>query len=532
MKGHAREVTHTLADELRRAARDSADRPFLRMMQGEWTFAEIDRQSDLAASALARQGVGKGDVVSLMLPNCLEFVVLWFALAKLGAVMAPINTAFRGQILLDAANLVESRLLVAHAGLREQWHPQRSGFATIETVIVVGGGATSAGELAYAELLEGAREAAPLPPPPVTWSDPCVLLYTSGTTGRSKAAIISHRFALAHGSAVIDGLGLRADDVLYCPYPLFHLDASVMTIVPALLLRATAAIGERFSLSRYWDEVRALKATVFDFMGATLTMLWKQPRSPADRDHRARLGWGVPLPEWAQEFEARFGCRLVELYGATEIGAMIYTPQDEPRRRGTCGKVIEGWEAKILAADGSEAPPNEPGELVVRGTAPGLIMDGYFGMPDATREALREGWFHTGDILRRDADGYFYFVGRRKDMVRRRGDNISAAEVELVIETHPDVLECAVYGVPSELTEEEVMAAVVRRPGAALSATAFWQYCKEKLPRFMIPRYVRFVSALPKTPTDKVEKFRLAKEGPTPDTIDREREAINEGRGA
>lgn len=523
MPGAPRDDTQTWAGELRRAAREAPDRPFLRMTSGEWTFLDMEIQSDVAAAALARLGVGKGEVVSLMLPNCPELVVLWFAIAKLGAVMAPLNTAFRGRILLDAANLVESRLLFAHAGLRDLWGPACGDLQTIRTVIVVGADAAGAGEVGYAAFLDAARGAAPPPAPAITFSDPCLLLYTSGTTGRSKAAIISHRFVLAQAAGVIAGLRLREDDVLYCPYPLFHLDASVMTVAPALLLRTTAAIGERFSVSRYWEEVRALKATVFDFMGATLTMLWKQPASPADRDNRARLGWGVPMPDWAPEFEARFGCRLVELYGSTEVGAIIYTPQDEPRRKGACGKVLDGWQAKIVDADGMEAAPGEPGELIVRGTAPGVIMDGYFGMADATREAIRDGWFHTGDVLKRDADGFFYFVGRRKDMVRRRGDNISAAEVELVIEAHPDVLECAVYGVPSELTEEEVMVAVVLRPGSTLSACGLSRHCEEKLPRFMLPRYVRFLPVLPKTPTDKVEKFRLQAEGPTADTFDRDK---------
>jgi crotonobetaine/carnitine-CoA ligase len=185
--------------------------------------------------------------------------------------------------------------------------------------------------------------------------------------------------------------------------------------------------------------------------------------------------------------------------------------------------VLDGWEARIVDAKGNEAAPGEPGELIVRGKVPGLITDGYIGMKGATREAIRDGWFHTGDILKRDGDGFFYFVGRRKDMVRRRGDNISSAEVEFVIEAHPDVLECAVYGVPSELTEEEVMVAVVLRPGSTLSATGLWHYCEEKLPRFMVPRYIRFLPALPKTPTDKVEKFRLAAEGQPAGAFDRER---------
>lgn len=521
MKTAGCDFAASLAAELGRAAAAAPDRPFLRMMHGEWSYRQIDEASGRVAAGLYRMGVRQRQTVSLMLPNCVEFVIVWFALAKLGAVTAPVNTAFRGPALVDALNLVESRLLIAHASLREQWAEARPHLATIETVITVGGSRATGGDLRY-EALQSADDA-DRPAATVAFNDLCLLLYTSGTTGASKAAMISHRFVLAQAAGVIEGLGLRDDDVLYCPYPLFHLDAAVMTIAPALLLRGVAAIGERFSVSRYWDEMRALKATVFDFMGATLTMLWKQPASDRDRDHCARLGWGVPMPEWAPQFEHRFGCRLVELYGSTEAGAIIYTPLDEPRRLGSCGKPLDRWTVRLLDEDGFEVPVGMPGELVVRPNEPSLIMDGYYRMPDATLAAFRNLWFHTGDILRQDADGFLYFVGRRKDMVRRRGENISAAEVELGIEMHADVVECAVIGVPSDMTEEDVMACVVVRPGASLAPAALAEHCAARMARFMVPRYIRLMDALPKTPTDKVEKFRLQAEGVTPDTWDRER---------
>jgi crotonobetaine/carnitine-CoA ligase len=249
-------------------------------------------------------------------------------------------------------------------------------------------------------------------------------------------------------------------------------------------------------------------------------MLWKQPPSPGDREHVARLGWGVPLPAWAPNFEARFGCQLVELYGSTEAGVMIYTPLDKPRRPGSCGRAIGPFEVALQDEDGFTLGPDATGELVIRALEPGLLMAGYYGMPEASLQAFRNLWFHTGDLLRQDADGYLYFVGRRKDMVRRRGENISAAEVEQVIEAHPAVLSCAVYGVPSELTEEEVMACVVLRPGERPDAPALTTWCAARMARFMVPRYLRFAESLPKTPTDKVEKFRLQQDGITADTYD------------
>ena len=517
----------SLGQALRAAAADVPDQPFIRMASGEWTYGWLDAESDRVAAGLHAQGVRQGDNVSLLLPNCITFAVLWFALAKLGAVTAPVNTAFRGAALRDAVDLVQSRLVITDATLYPALAEVLPVLPLISQLVLVGDDGLAAGPptstpscLPYEALRQIKPDATTLPRPVVGFADLCLLLYTSGTTGRSKAAMIPHRFVLGHARLMVEGLGLRPDDVLYCPYPMYHLDAAVMTIAPALLLRGVAAIGERFSVSRYWDEMRAFKATVFDFMGATLTMLWKQPPSPRDREHVARLGWGVPLPVWAPEFEARFGCRLVELYGSTEAGVMIYTPLDQPRRPGSCGRPIGPFEVALQDEDGFTLGPGSTGELVIRAQEPGLLMAGYYGMPEASLQAFRNLWFHTGDLLRQDADGYLYFVGRRKDMVRRRGENISAAEVEQVIESHPAVLSCAVYGVPSELTEEDVMACVVLRPGERPDAPALAAWCATRMARFMVPRYLRFAENLPKTPTDKVEKFRLQQTGITADTYD------------
>lgn len=502
---------HSLWEELAHAAADSPNAPFLRMVTGEWTYGQMLRQASTVSAGLRRLGVAAGSNVSLLLPNCAEFVIAWFALTRLGAVTAPVNTAAQGGLLRDALALVGSEVLIVHDLLWPQFEAVRAELPGIRAVIVVG--QAPAGTQAWSELLDNGPEKEQ--PHSAHFSDLCLLLYTSGSTGRSKAVRISHRFVLRQARGVIEGLGLRPDDVLYCPYPLFHLDAAVMTVAPALLMRGVAAIGERFSVSRYWDEVRTLQATVFDFMGATITMLWKQPPSPRDRDHRARLGWGVPLPSWAPEFEQRFGCRLVELYGSTEVGAILYTPLDAPPRPGSCGKLRGPWRVMLADADGFEVPVGIPGELLVRPEEPSVLMDGYWGQPQESLAALRNQWFHTGDILRRDEDGWFYFVGRSKDIVRRRGENISAAEVEQSIEEHPAILECAVIGVPSELTEEDVMAWVVLRPEQHLAPHDIADWCRERMAAFMVPRFIRIVEQLPKTPTDKVEKTRLREQGCT-----------------
>ncbi len=351
----------------------------------------------------------------------------------------------------------------------------------------------------------------PVAPVEVSFADRAALLFTSGTTGRSKACVLSHRYFLTQATILLRDFELRHDDVLYCPFPLFHADATALTTVPALLLGATAAIGRRFSASRFWDEVREHGATVFDFMGATLAILHKAEPRPDDADNPARLAWGVPVPEWVEAFEARFGLRVVELYGSVEASIPVTQDLSRPRVPGSCGRVTEGFDVRIHDEADEPVAPGVPGELVVRPWRASTILDGYFGMPEATAEAFRNLWFHSGDTARIDADGNVFFVGRRKDAIRRRGENISAFEVEEGILLHPDVLECAAVGVPSELTEEDVKVVVVPRPGSALTPEAVLAHAERTLARFQVPRFIEFADTLPKTPTGKIAKHLLAR---------------------
>jgi len=256
-------------------------------------------------------------------------------------------------------------------------------------------------------------------------------------------------------------------------------------------------------------------------MGATLTMLHKRPRRDDDADNPARLGWGVPVPEFADDFERRFGVQLVELYGSTDAGVPMYHPVDVPRRQGSCGRAIPQYDVRLFDDSGAEVADGEVGELVIRPNEPSLMSDGYYGMPSATLESRRDLWFHTGDLARRDADGYFYFVGRSTDSIRRRGENISAFEVEEVVKLHHSILDAAAFGVPSELTEDDVMIAVVVRPGDTLDPAELIDFCSSRMARHMVPEYVDVVDTLPRTPTEKVEKAQLRERGITPTTWQR-----------
>ena len=500
---------------------------FLRFTGAEYTFYEMHRWSDHLAAELAGLGVRRGDLVPVMMPNCAEFVASWFALCKLGAVATLINTATRGPALSHAFNLSSAAIAIVDRSLLEPLESVQSSLRHL-TRLVVNGDCSAADQIAGLEATPlpsaaSAKRALAHSDSGIHPFDPAMVMFTSGTTGPAKGCVLSHRYAIRQAELMIEHLGLRPDDVLYCPFPLFHLDATVLTVMPALVLGTTAAISRRFSVSGFWPEIREFDATVFDFMGATLTMLHKVAPESDDRENPVRLAWGVPVPEFADEFETRFGLRLIELYGSTDAGVPIYHPVDVPRRAGSCGKVTDAYDVRLFDDDDTEVPTGSVGEIVVRPNEPSIMSSGYYGMPEATVAANRNLWFHTGDLARRNDEGYFSFVGRRTESIRRRGENISAFEIEEVVKLHPAVLDAAAYGVPSDLTEDDVMVAVVVRPGHTADPRALIDFCEAGMARHMIPRYVDIVDHLPRTPTEKVEKRTLVERGISSTTWDRER---------
>ena len=491
------------------AARAAAHpgRDLLRMAGRTLTYAQFDGEVNRLANGLLAAGVRPGEMVGVMLPNCPEFALLWLALLRIGAVEAPINTAFRGPGLAHLLELCKCRFLFIDEAYLAVLAEVRGGLRHLERVVPRGEipelyGAPSDPGLALRE------------------ADLAQIFFTSGTTGRSKACLFDHRYAVRQAELFVRAQEVSPEDVLHNCFPLFHIDASVLTLASAIVAGCTAALSERFSASRFWDEIRQFEATMFDFMGATLTILWKQPERPDDADNPVRIGWGIPMPDFAAGFEERFRLRLVEGFGMTDCGTPVIQPLHEPRRPGSCGRVVSPYSIAIA----------EDGELLVACAEPGYLTLGYHGMPEATAEAFRDGWFHTGDLARMDGDGWLYYLGRKKDAIRRRGENISAFEIEEVVEAHPAVLQAAAFGLPSELTEEEVKVCAVLRPGAELSAAELVDWCAARMARHMVPRYIEFLPALPLTPTEKVEKYRLREAGVTPGTWDRLAEAPARGR--
>lgn len=495
-------VNATLPELLAHAVTNWPGRTFLRIDGQDVSFYEFDLQVSALAGALRERRLGHGDRLAVFMKNSLACVQTWFAANRLGAAWVPINTEWRGPGLAHATRLAEPALLIADDDLADHLR-QALGERENDNMLraIHDGTAPRLEHLLGASPVEDIVEG--------RFSDDAGMLYTSGTTGRSKACVLSHRYFASQAAIAVRDFGLARDDVLYCPFPLFHADATALTVTPALLVGATAAIGRRFSASRFWSEVRAVQATVFDFMGATLSILHKAPPTAEDAHNPVRLAWGVPVPSWAPKFEERFALKLVQLYGSVEGNLPITQRFDQARVQGSCGRAIPEFEVAIVDDRDTEVPAGEAGELVVRPKVPYTTFNGYFRNAEATAEAFRNLWFHSGDLLRVDEDGNYFFVGRKTDSIRRRGENISAYEVEEALMAHPAVLECAAVGVPSELTEEDVKVFVVVKPGHTLDADDVVRFCASTMARFQVPRYLQVVESLPKTPTGKISKVSL-----------------------
>ena len=346
----------TINAALAQAAATHPDRCFLRIDGREITIRQFEARVARLAGGLAEAGVTAGDRVLVMMRNCREMIELWFATVRVGAVWAPVNTEFRGAVLGSVLDTARPVLCVCDAEFAPRLESAITAVGQDGLHLRVHGRHDRLPDLA-----ELYRQ--PLEPAGVAPADLACLLFTSGTTGRSKACMLPHRYFIVQARIALRDLGWRPDDVLYCPFPLFHIDCTVFTVMPALLSGATAAVGRRFSASGFWDEVRTVDATVIEFMGATLTILAKAEPSSDDRNHRARQAWGVPVPDWAEAFEQRFGVELREVYGSTEAGIPVTQRFDAERVPGSCGRVVSEFELRIADESGHEQPAGSVGEF-------------------------------------------------------------------------------------------------------------------------------------------------------------------------
>ena len=464
-----------------------------------------------------RAGFGLGHRVALLLENRPEFFFHYLALNALGVGIVPINSDYRHDEMAylldhseaDLAVVVPQRL----ADLAKIAAERAASMAVIDALALP------------AELPRAAASGRVGEPGLDT---ECALLYTSGTTGRPKGCLLSNLYFLNSARNYLDLGGIvqfrRGDERFYNPLPLFHMNHLAITATAAILTANTLVLPERFSPARWWPEVSASGATVIHYLGVVAPMLLNQPPSPDDRQHKVRFGIGAGIePQLHAAFEQRFGFPMIEVWGMTETGR-IFADSREPRLIDTraFGRPFLGFEARVVDAEGRDVPAGIEGELLVRHTAEAPrhgFFSGYLKNEAATAEAWRGGWFHTGDVVRQDASGMLTFVDRKKNIIRRSGENVAAAEVEAVLQAHASVAQVAVLAVADELREEEVLACVVPMPGVAAGpalAEALFDHCNARLAYFKAPGWLLFLDRLPTTGTQKMQKTQIFAPGEDP----------------
>jgi crotonobetaine/carnitine-CoA ligase len=492
----------TIRATMDRRARETPGDVFLVFEDRPLTFAALDMSVNRVANGLLAAGLRKGDRVALMLPSHPDHVVAILALAKIGLVRIPVNVHLKGAALEYALAEYEPAALIA-----EHAYADALAGHAIPCVFWRNGGAPGF------ESLAAFADASP-PPVRVDADDIIAITPSSGTTGAPKGVDKSDRTLRAGPIATRILSDRKAGDVLLFWEALHH-GAGVAVVIGAILERITLAMVPRFSASRFWDDARRYEVTHIHYLGTVLQMLLKQPPGPQDRAHGVRIAWGggCPLEIW-RAFEARFGVEVREGYGLSELITFVTVNRDGPE--GSIGKPLPWYEVRVADESGDEVPVGDAGEICVASADPRIGFLGYCDQPQASAGIVRERdgrrWVRTGDLARRDADGSLYFAGRTRDSVRRRGINISAWEVERVVNDHPDIEESALVGVPSDLGEDELMIYLRPVDGRGVDPAAFIAWCEPRLPYFQVPRYVAVVADFPRTPTQRIRKGELARD--------------------
>ena len=504
-----RTIGHVLAAK----AAANGERTLLIWGERRYSYSEMHALTNRYANGFGAAGVRKGDHVAVMLGNCPEFLFTVWGLGKIGAVAVPLNTAAKGDLLAYYLAQSDSTRLVTETEFAARLAQVLPDVPALRHVFALGdaGALRNAGvPVSDLKTLETASDATP-PAAAVAFSDPAFIIYTSGTTGPSKGVVSPHAQGQNIGRYCARQYGYAPDDVLYTCLPLFHVKALWYSVNAALWADAGVALAPRFSASGFWDDIVRTGATQFNALGAMASVLLKQPVSDAERAHHVRQSMVVPLSKEAfREYSERFQLKVTSLFAATETFAVtIYKPDEPTTKSASAGHPRDLADVAIVDDCDQAMPPGQVGEICVRPREPWITMLGYYKMPEATLAAFRNQWFHTGDRGFLDTDGYLWFVDRKKETIRRRGENISAYEVEMLIAKHDAVHEVAAVAVASDLSEDDVMVYVVKKPGAALSEAQLVEFCSTTMSYYMVPRYVAFIDALPKTASEKIEKYKL-----------------------
>jgi acyl-CoA synthetase (AMP-forming)/AMP-acid ligase II len=500
---------NTLKELLRERCRAHNNSVALVERGRSWSYGDFEREVARTVGAFARLGVKKGEKLALLLDNCPEFLFIVFAAAELGAVFVPVNTAFAAEEVGYVLDHSEAKYLVAGAEYLPLLEKARASCPRLEQIVVLGGA-----DIGWDDFVAGAAEQ--LSDTAVRADDVASITYTSGTTDRPKGVMLSqYAYAFAPQKRA-EALGWNARDRALVVLPLFHVNALCHTALALFSVGGSMALAKKFSASRFWHDVRATGATTASLMRTIPTILLSLPEKADDAENPLRNICALLPPDMHVKFEERFDLVVCGSYSLTEDILSIVGPPVKSRRKvGSCGlpAAPEVNKVKIVDDDGRELPRGKLGEIIKQSPA---VMTGYYKNPAATAGALRDGWLYTGDLGYVDDDGFLYFMDRKKDMIKRGDENISAEEVERVLNAHPAVAESAVIGMADPIRQEELKACIVLKPRANdAGADDIWSWCAERLATFKVPRYVEFLAELPKTPSSKVQKhlLRAAKEG-------------------
>lgn len=517
----------TVCAALQRAVSANGSKPFIDLLGEVYTYADLDRESSRLAHGLRGLGVEHGQTVVTIVDNNIDAVFLWFAINKLGAVSVPVNTAYKGEFLRHQLADAGARVIITESDYAERVQAIAGGLSEATTLVHRGERPPTDSQLKLLHIDQIRSEETHAPDVQVLPTDLAMLIYTGGTTGPSKGCMVSHNYAcsLARQAAVANGR--NSDTINWTPLPLFHMNATSTSILAQMMVGGRVAVYPRFSVSNFWAEIERTGANDVNLLGSMVPLLLNAPETEVMKRcyGQIRHVGAAPFPaELQAAWKKRFGTpsTVVPGYGLTEASLLTSAVFGEPSPPGSSGKRNPWFDVRIVDDNEVEQPAGVSGEVIVRPCQAHVMFEGYWNRPADTLKVLGNLWFHTGDIGKFDEEGYFYFVDRKKDYLRRRGENISSYEMETSFRAHEAIEDVAVHAVPSEFTEDEVKVTAILKPGVQLSEEDLCLWAVDQLPYFAVPRFIEFRKELPRNPVGRVLKYELRDQGITAATWDRE----------